>query len=180
LCAAHAGVTMAAMSQHSCGGHAEAGRSILSRRTRRILERLAGVVCPPDLAERGLTRRVVADVELHLACLTPLARRTVGPALRLFDHAARIRPESRGRRFLRLDDARADAYVRAVLYGRTGPLATAVRLVKGLVVMCYYEQPEVKADLGYDPASYVAFVTARRLVRYGPQIRAAQVDGRNQ
>jgi hypothetical protein len=67
-----------------------------------------------------------------------------------------------------------------VLYGRTGPLATAVRLVKGLVVMCYYELPEVKADLGYDPASYVVAVTARRLVRYGPQVRAAQVDGRNQ
>jgi hypothetical protein len=95
-------------------------------------------------------------------------RRGVAPAVRAFDQAARLRPASRGRRFVRLDDAAADAYLRAVMYGSAGPLATAVRLVKSLLVMAYYELPETKAELGYDPAGYVAQVSARRLERYFP------------
>jgi hypothetical protein len=98
----------------------------------------------------------------------------VGPTLRLFDQAARLYPSSRGRPFTRLDDARADGYLRRVLYGRGGPVAAVLRLVKSVVVLCYYELPEVKARLGYDPDAYVAEVAARRLARYGAEIRAAE------
>jgi hypothetical protein len=42
--------------------------------------------------------------------------------------------------------------------------------------MAYYELPEVKAQLGYDPASYVKEVTARRLARHGAEIRAAEAE----
>src|SRR6266536_1190594 len=139
-----------------------------------VLARIAALVCPPELAGPGSRTTLLHDVQLHLDCLPPLPRRTVGPTLLLFDQAARLRPGSRGRRFVRLDDARADAYLRHVLYRRTGPVATVVRLVKGLVVLCYYELPEVKAALGYDPDSWVAEVTARRLVRHGPASHAAE------
>jgi hypothetical protein len=141
---------------------------------RRILRRLVVLACPPDPGLPDLTDRVVAEFDLHVAQLPGFARRTMGPALRLFDQAARLR--NGGRRFVRLDPARADAHLARVLYGRTSPVATVIRLVKSLVVMAYYELPEVKEQLGYDPAPYVADVTARRLARYGAEIRAAEAD----
>ncbi len=55
-------------------------------------------------------------------------------------------------------------------------MATAVRLVKSLVVMACYELPEVKASLGYDPDAYITEVSARRLARHGPAIRAAEAS----
>jgi hypothetical protein len=42
------------------------------------------------------------------------------------------------------------------------------------VVMCYYELPEVKEQLGYRPDAYIAAVSRRRLDRYGPEIRAGE------
>jgi hypothetical protein len=110
-------------------------------------------------------------VRRHLACLPAPARRLVGPGLGLFDQCARF---SGGRRFTRLADARADAYLRHVLYRRSGPVANLVRLAKSVVVLCYYELPEVKAALGYDPDTYIAEVAARRLARYGAEIRAVE------
>ena len=151
---------------------------VIGRGVRPTLERLVVLVCPPELTELGLTESVIRDLELHLRCLPPAARRLTGPALRLFDQAARLRPTSRGLRFAQLDGAKADAYLREVLYGRRGPVATVVRLIKGLVVMCYFELPEVKAALGYDPDPYVAQVAARRLALHGPSIQAAErADG---
>lgn len=139
----------------------------------RILRRLAVLVCPPELMERDLTGRLTAEFEAQLAHLPALARHALVPALRLFDQGARLRHG--GRRFVRLDDARADAYLSWVLYHRAGPLSTVVRLVRGLLVMAFYELPEVKAGLGYDPAGYVARVSARRLASYGAEIRAAEI-----
>jgi hypothetical protein len=60
-----------------------------------------------------------------------------------------------------------------VLRDRGGPVALVVRLVRGLIALYYYEQPEVTARLRYDPAGYVAEVSARRLARYGAEIADA-------
>jgi hypothetical protein len=146
----------------------------MGRRTRRILERFATVVCPPELVGLGLLPSLVTEFEAQVACLPPAGRRLVMPTLRVLDQVARVR--GGGRPFVRLADARADAYLRRLLYARTGPLATAVRLVKTLVVLCYFELPEVRRALGYDPGPYIATVTARRRATYGPQIEAAERD----
>src|SRR6266702_3241495 len=76
-------------------------------------------------------------------------------------------------RFARLADLEAEAYLRAVL-ARGGGLATMVQRLRGLVVMCYYELPEVKVQLGYRPDAYIAAVSRRRVDRYGPEIRAGE------
>jgi hypothetical protein len=73
-----------------------------------------------------------------------------------------------------MDQRTAEAYLSQVLRRRKGALAGATRLVKGLVVMCYYELAEVKAQLGYRPDEYIAQVSARRLATYGPEIAAAE------
>lgn len=142
----------------------------MSPGTRRILTRLAQRVCPPGGSD-GLVTAVVDDVLRHIAELPPVARRGIGPALRIFDQAARA--SNRGRRFVSLPDATANAYLDRVLGQRSGPVALMVRLVKGLIALYHYEQPEVAARLRYDPAAYVAEVSARRLARYGAEIAAA-------
>ena len=114
---------------------------------------------------------------LMLGSLPPAARKAMAAALVLLDQGARLYPAARGRRFARLDDRVADAYVRALL-ARHDPAAELIRRLKSVVTMCYSELPEVQREIGYDPAPYIAAVSRRRLETYGRQIRAADEDGR--
>ncbi len=110
-----------------------------------------------------------------LGSLPPAARKALAAALVLLDQGARLYPPSRGRRFARLDDRVAEAYIRALL-ARHDVAAEMTRRLKSVVTMCYYELPEVQREIGYQPAPYIAAVSRRRLESYGPQIRAAQAD----
>jgi len=117
--------------------------------------------------------RLLGEFELLLGVLPAGVRKSIPVAFVLFDRAAWLYPRARGRRFARLGDQDADAYLRAVL-ARRGGLAAVVRRLKGLLVMCYYELPEVKEQLGYRPDPYIAAVSRRRLVSYGAEIRAGE------
>ena len=112
-----------------------------------------------------------------LGSLPPAARKALAAALVLLDQGARLYPPSRGRRFARLDDRVAGAYIRALL-ARHDVAGEMIRRLKSVVTMCYYELPEVQREIGYEPAPYIAAVSRRRLESYGPQIRAAQADSR--
>jgi hypothetical protein len=147
----------------------------LSARMRRITRRFAEVVCPPGMAAHHRTDRVLAEFELMLAALAPAARKALTAAMVLLDHGARAYPRARGRRFTRLDDQAAEAYIRALL-ARGGVAAQLVQRLRGLVVMCYYELPPVQREIGYDPAPYIAAVSRRRLDSYGKQIAAAEAE----
>jgi hypothetical protein len=119
------------------------------------------------------TDRVVAEFELMLGALAPGARKALIAGIIALDEGARLYPPGRGRRFSRLDDQTAEAYVRALLTGRS-IAADLVQRLKSLVVMCYYELPTVQREIGYDPAPYIAAVSRRRLETYGPQIEAGE------
>jgi hypothetical protein len=112
-----------------------------------------------------------------LGSLPSAARKALAAALVLLDQGARLYPPSRGRRFARLDDRVADAYIRALLT-RHDAAGEMIRRLKSVVTMCYYELPEVQREIGYEPAPYIAAVSRRRMASYGPQIRAAQADSR--
>ena len=142
--------------------------------TRLIVARFAHVVCPPGLAAGDLTDELLAEFESLLAVVPAAIRRSVQAAFVAFDQGARLYPPARGRRFARLGNAAADAYFRAVLARRRGGLGTSLQRVKSLVVMCYYELPAVKDELGYRPEAYIAAVSRRRLASYGAQIRAGE------
>jgi hypothetical protein len=131
--------------------------------------RFTEIVCPPGAP----AERVLAEFELLLATLRPAARRALRTAFTALDQGARLYPAARGRRFARLNDQVADAYLRKVL-GRGDGIAALAERLKGLIVMCYYELPEAKAEIGYEPDPYIAMVSRRRLARYGAQIRAAE------
>ena len=141
---------------------------------RPVVARFARVACPPGLRTGELTDELLTEFESLLAVLPGGIRRSVQAAFVLFDQGARLYPRAGGRRFARLADQQAEAYFRAVLAQRRGGLATALQRVKGLVVMCYYELPEVKDQLGYRPEAYIAAVSQRRLASYGAQIRAGE------
>jgi len=104
----------------------------------------------------------------------PGMRWSVRGGLAAFDQGARLYPPARGRRFVHLTDDTADAYFRAVAARRGAGLGPALQRVKGLVVMCYYELPEVKDQLGYRPDAYIAAASRRRLESYSAQIRAGE------
>jgi hypothetical protein len=137
------------------------------------MRRFAEVVCPPGMRAHHRTDRVLAEFELVLAALNPVARRGLIAAMAALDQGARLYPRSRGRRFSRLDDQAAEAYIRALL-ARKGTAAMLVQRLRGMVVMCYYELPTVQREIGYDPAPYIAAVSRRRLESYGPEIAAGE------
>ena len=135
------------------------------------------MVCPPEVRLDQRTDRVLREFGLMLGSLPPAATKALAAALVLLDQGARLYPPSRGRRFARLDDRVAGAYIRALLT-RHDVAGEMIRRLKSVVTMCYYELPEVQREIGYEPAPYIAAVSRRRLEAYGPQIRAAQADSR--
>ena len=143
---------------------------------RRVTRRFAEVVCPPGMRAHHRTDRVLAEFESMLAALAPAARKALTAAVVVLDHGARLYPRARGRRFTRLDDQAAEAYIRALL-ARGGVAAQLVHRLRGLVVMCYYELPPVQREIGYHPAPYIAAVSRRRLESYGPEIAAGRGRG---
>ncbi len=140
---------------------------------RRAARRFTEIVCPPEVRVGRRADRVLEEFGLMLDSLPAAARKAMAAALVLVDQGARLYPAARGRRFARLDDRVAGAYVRALL-ARHDPAAELIRRLKSVVTMCYYELPEVQREIGYDPAPYIAAVSRRRLETYGPQIRAAE------
>jgi choline dehydrogenase-like flavoprotein len=154
----------------------EADESVTARqlgpRLRAIVARFAEVACPPGIAADGMTGALTAEFQALLFALPAETRAVLTGALVAFDQGARLSPRSRGRRFTRLAAPDAEAYFRNVL-ARDGAIGSAVRTIKRLIVFCYYELPQVKDQLGYQPDTYMASVARRRLTTYGAQLAAS-------
>jgi hypothetical protein len=140
---------------------------------RRPARRFAQIVCPPEVRAGQRTDRVLGELALMLAALSPAARTGLAVALIGLDQGARLYPASRGLRLARLDERAATAYVRTLL-ARPGVAGELARRLKGVVTMCYYDLAEVQREIGYDPAPYIAAVSRRRLDSYGAEIRAGE------
>jgi|SRR5579875_1084001 hypothetical protein len=145
----------------------------LSGRVRPGARRFAETVCPPQVRDGDRAERVLREFELMLAALQPAARRAVTAGLVLIDQGARLYPRSGCRRLARLDDRAAADYLGALLR-RRGTAAEMARRLKSMVVIGYYELPETRREIGYDPDPYIAAVSRRRLEAYGAHIRAAE------
>jgi hypothetical protein len=138
-----------------------------------VARRFAEIVCPPEVRSGHRTGRVLRELALMLGALPPAARRALVLALLAVDQGARLYPGAAGRRLARLDDRVAEAYLRALL-ARGGVVAEIVERLRGVVVMCYYELPEVQREIGYEPGPYIAVVSRRRLESYADQILAGE------
>lgn len=131
------------------------------------------MVCPPEVRSNQRADRVLREFGLMLGALPPAARTALGGALVLVDQGARLYPAARGRRFARLEDGVAEAYIRA-LRARRGAGGMMVQRLTSVVTMCYYDLPEVQREIGYDPAPYIAAVSRRRLEAYRAEIGAGE------
>jgi choline dehydrogenase-like flavoprotein len=130
-------------------------------------------MCPPGVRADDRADRAAGQFGLVLGALQPVARRAVMAGLVAVDRAARLYPPARGRRLVRLPEHVAEAYARALL-ARPGGLGTVAQRLKGLLVMCYYDLPDVAEEIGYRPAPYIASVSRRRLATYGAEIAAGE------
>jgi hypothetical protein len=139
----------------------------------RATRRFAEVVCPPEVRTNQRADRVLRELGLMLGALPPAARTALAGVLVLVDQGARLYPAARGRRFARLEDGVAEAFMRALL-ARRGAGGEMIRRLTNVVTMCYYDLPEVQREIGYDPAPYIAAVSRRRLEAYGPEISAGE------
>lgn len=146
----------------------------IPRFARRIITRFAGVVCPPELRTTRRVRSLLAEFSLYLAALPPHLRLGILAAFVLFDQRARFYPQARGRRFVDLDAALADAYFRYMAHDSGARNRTLAQLLKGLITLCYYELPQAQAEIGYNPVRYIAAIAQRRLATYGKDIRRSE------
>jgi hypothetical protein len=145
----------------------------LSRRQQRTLRAFAAVVCPPQPSLDTLWPDLLAGVQQFLEATAPGTRSLLLVSFTVFDEAARLTSEGRGRRFADLDRLRAEAYYRRRATG-SRRTQTLVTLMKGVLTLHYYGLPQIEEALGYRPAAYVRATAARRTERYGEQIRQGE------
>jgi len=139
--------------------------------TRRALEGIVGVVCPPEVRTLGLIADVVDHVALTMGALPPLFRRGLIMGLRTYDLLAIARY---GRPAHKLAPADAEAYFRWWLHGPT-PLQRQLAVgVKQVCTLGYYEHPTVQEQLGYRPTQWIEKVKRRRLEVYADDIKKHQ------
>src|SRR5262249_12860035 len=75
-------------------------------------------------------------------------------------------PPWRARPFSLLPRPRREAQFQLWWESRLPPTRQLAKALKGLLAFAYYEQPAVRARLGYLPEGWIAAVKADRLVRF--------------
>ena len=113
-------------------------------------------------------------MEEYLAALPRAARVAVTVAAAAVDQGARLYPPARGRRFAGLGDAVAGRYLGHLLDSRVALVRTTASPLRALAALCYYDVPEVRARVGYEPEPHIAQVARRRMERFGDEIRRAE------
>jgi choline dehydrogenase-like flavoprotein len=138
-------------------------------RQRGVFVALARAVCPPDGLTDDLVEATVDDASSLVGALAPATRGALLGAAASLDLLARTAPSRRTFRSL------APAEAREVLerLGR-GPFQLAVRLLRDVVTVTYYEQPSVRAAVGYLPDDFIAARRTARLERWADDIAAHQ------
>ena len=137
-------------------------------RTRPVFASVVRAVCPPDGLTVELVDATVDEVDAMVAVLAPVARQALRATAMALEHGTRATTR---RPFSSLDRAGASE---ALARWRRGPLAMAVNLLRDLVVIAHYEQPVVRAAVGYLPDPLIERKKAERSARWGDDIEAHQ------
>lgn len=141
--------------------------AVLSRSTLRVLAALTRAVAPPEPPVPEREARVAAFLAGYVPYLTPMLRRLLPIGLWLFEWGPLLFLVAPGR-FSRLTPAAQERYLGTWQHSRWSLRRQLVKGLKVLVLMGYFELPEVRAHLGYDLAPHVS---AR------VKTRAALLDG---
>jgi glycine/D-amino acid oxidase-like deaminating enzyme len=114
----------------------------------------------------------VAELEIFVGALPPAARRLLAVGVALLDLGS-VRRRFGYRRLRGLDGESAARYLE---WWQARPLVVrrVALLARDLVLMAYYEQPDVRERLGYVPDAWVAAVARRRSDTWSDAISAHQ------
>jgi len=135
-----------------------------------VLRHLAPVVLTEDVVRLGLVDGAVREVERLLAVAPAPARWGFIVGLTTFDAGARALPGARRGGFPALSPAQAEAYFDTWWHSAVPPMAPFAKAAKALLAFGYYELPGTQAHIGYDPAAWIAKVSAERARRFASEI----------
>lgn len=121
---------------------------------RRTLVTIAEVVVPPSPAVAHRDERLLAFAGSYLAYLPPLSRRLLPLGLWLFEWGTLLFVFA-WRPFSRLPLAARRRYFRAWQRSRSAVRRQLAKGVKAMLVMGFFDMPEVRARLGYRPGPFV-------------------------
>ena len=142
-----------------------------SRTARAVLRSLVPVICPPEALALG--DAIVEHMEPTIAASPVAIQRGMAVGLVLYDVSALPRYLRRARS---LTGDRAERYY---AWWHDGPTPIHRQLARGiqqLMSLACYEQPEMMARVGYQPAPWIAEVTQRRLTVYRDDVRRQQAQ----
>lgn len=147
-----------------------------SARTRRVLESLVPVICPPEARELGLGADIVDHVGLTMSVLPPLFRRGLVLGIATYDLGALVWLPGRGRFAHALPPDLAARYFESWRHGPTPIHRQFAIAVRQVVALAHYEQPAAQEKLGYRPADWIDKVKRRRLEVYADDIARHQTS----
>jgi choline dehydrogenase-like flavoprotein len=141
----------------------------LSVRDRRVLKALLPIVCEPDATRLGLVEPILQHVQATLASFAKGQRSAILVGLNAFELLAVMRPPF-GRTFSRLSNRAARRYYQAWWSSPQGLARGMARVLKGLLVLGYYEQPAIHRKLAYYPERWMEQTAQRRLEMWSSDI----------
>jgi choline dehydrogenase-like flavoprotein len=129
-----------------------------------VFAALVRAVCPPDELTDELIEATVDEADAFVGALNPTTRRALLAVAEGLEHGTRV---LHGLPFSSIDPVVArDLLPR----WRRGPLGRGVQLLRDVVVVAYYEQPQVRTRVGYTPDPYIADKRAERLEAWSGDI----------
>ncbi len=137
----------------------------LSRGTRRTLDAMTATVAPPEPVVPDREARIAAFAAAYLPYLPPLSRRLLPLGFWLFEWGPLIflfalRP------FSKLGPEARRRYLVSWQRSRWSLRRQMIKGLKALVVMGFYDMPEVQAHIGYEPSPYVEALVKQRAEDY--------------
>ena len=139
-------------------------RARTSGQYRPVFAALVRAVCPPDGMTDELIGATVDEADAFVGDLSPTTRRALLTLAGVLEHGTRVR---HGLPFSAMDPVDA----REVLARwRRGPLGRGLQLLRDVVVVAHYEQPQVRTRVGYNPDPYIADKRAERLESWSGDI----------
>ena len=127
---------------------------------------------PPSELTDALVDATVDDIEALVGSLPALARPVLAMSVRLLE-AGPMRPRFGFRRLSQLDHADGARYL-SWWDARPLALRRAVLLARDLAVVAFYEQPEVRRRVGYEPDGWIDATRQRRQDRWADEITGHQ------
>jgi hypothetical protein len=93
-----------------------------------------------------------------------------------FEFTSCLHPAHGGRTFTQLPAEQARAWFELWWHSSLVPMREFAKKTKGLIAMCYYEQPIMAEQLDYHPDKWIKMVARRRLKSYGAEIRKKEAE----